>query len=536
MSRQTALIEILGPRPRETLDKLIDTAAKKGQLTALQRNRIERLYSVVSGEADGVQSQRLANTGAFIRSWLVSAQLGSAPISAFSDVVTGGFARKANGMPLARGLKNLFTGMSRPEAARLAIAADASLLQLQQSKFGDFAGASKGAGRAADFTLRASGLTAWTESGRRAFGIEFLNFLGEHVRGQVPFAELPKPLQRQLPKYGIRPEHWDNLVLKAATIQKNGASFLDLDSFGSLVKELDIGKPFLEAAKTLEAADKLVVGQHPKAAVRARLAGQHGKARQIQQRLQTIRDVETHLREMLATESEFAMISGADARVKALTTFGAERGSLLGELGRTGFLYKSFPLSLMFTHLARGLHQPTMAGKFGYLGPFVAASTVIGALSIQAREMVKGRTPRDMSMPSFWTDALQQGGALTVFEGALEADRGFDRVVTQAAGPAVGLARDVVDPVVRNTTRLAKGKDTHIGRDTSRFIERYTPGTNLWSSRLIVKRFLWDNLQRVLDSDVEESFSRQAAAPEKWGSSYWWAPGEAVPGAGGVYE
>ena len=526
LSTQTALVEILGPRPRETLNKLMDTAAKKGQLTPLQRNRIERLYSVVSGEADGVQSQRLANTGAFIRSWLASAQLGSAPISAMSDIVTGSMARKANGMPLTRGLRNLFTGMSRPEAARMAIAADASLLQLQHSKFGDFAGASKGAGRGADFTLRASGLTAWTKAGRRSFGVELLNFLGNHVKSQTPFAKLPRSLQRQLPRYGIQPQHWDNVVLKAATIQKHGASFLDLDSFGSLVKDLDVGKPIREAAKTLEASDKLIVGQHPKAAVRARLAEQHGKATEIQQRLQTIRDVEIHLREMLATESEFAMISGGDARVKALTTCGAERGTLLGELGRTGLLYKSFSLSLLFTHLQRGLHQPTMAGKVGYLGPFIAASTIVGALSIQARELAKGRTPRRMDEPSFWIDALSQGGALTVFEGALEANRGFDRVVTQAGGPGLGLARDVFDLTAKNAIQASKSKDAHVGREVSRFAERYTPGTNLWQSRLITQRFIWNNLQRMLDPEAEESFAKQAAAPEKWGSEYWWAPGE----------
>ncbi len=111
-------------------------------------------------------------------------------------------------------------------------------------------------------------------------------------------------------------------MLRAKTIEKHGGHFLDLDSFGSLVKDLDAGKPFREAAATLEAADKLIVGQQPKAAVAKRLATEHGNAKQIQERLQTIRDVEIHLREMLATESEFAMISGTDARVKALTTFG----------------------------------------------------------------------------------------------------------------------------------------------------------------------------------------------------------------------
>jgi hypothetical protein len=539
ISRQTALIEILGPRPRQTLDKLIDDAAKKGQLTALQRNRIERLYSVVSGEADGVASQRLANTGAFIRSWLVSAQLGSAPISSFNDVVTGAMARRANGMPLTRGIKNLFTGLSRGEAARMGIAADASLLQLQQSQFGDFAGASRGSGRAADFTLRASGLTSWTEAGRKAFGVEFLNFLGEHVNKKVPFAELPAPLQKQLPKYGIEPLHWDNLVLRAKTIDKNGAHFLDLDSFGSLVKDLGVSKPFREAAEIARAREAIEANvttrQSGKAAAGRRMDAEHTRARRLYDEVQSIRDTEIHLREMLSTESEFAMISGTDARVKALTTFGAERGSLLGELGRTGFLYKSFPLSIMFTHLARGFHQPTVAGELAYLGPFVAASSIIGALSIQAREMVKGRTPRDMSMPSFWTDALQQGGALTVFEQALEADRGFDRAATQAGGPGLGLARDVWNLTGKNAMRLAEDKSTHVGREASKFAERYTPGTNLWQTRLLAQRLVWNNLQRVLDDDAEGSFAKQAAAPKRWGGEYWWAPGEILPVEGGVY-
>jgi hypothetical protein len=55
---------------------------------------------------------------------------------------------------------------------------------------------------------------------------------------------------------------------------------------------------------------------------------------------------------------------------------------------------------------------------------------------------------------------------------------------------------------------------------------RDTPATNLWQSRLITQRFLWNNLQRMLDPEAEESFAKQAAAPEKWGSQIWWAPGE----------
>jgi hypothetical protein len=103
------------------LDELIANAKDRGQLTKWQEGRIERLYNVVSGAVNGVESQRLANASAFIRSWLVSAQLGSAPISAFSDVVTGAMARQANGMPLTRGLRIYSPGYRglKPRAWRL---------------------------------------------------------------------------------------------------------------------------------------------------------------------------------------------------------------------------------------------------------------------------------------------------------------------------------------------------------------------------------------------------------------------------------
>src|SRR5437773_4353578 len=100
---------------------------------------------------------------------------------------------------------------------------------------------------------------------------------------------------------------------------------------------------------------------------------------------------------------------------------------------------------LPIMRVALRICEPTTMGKLAYLAPFAAASTIVGAISIQTRELVKGRTPRDMSMPSFWTDALQQGGALTVFEAALQADTGFERALMQAGGPGLGLAKDVFD-------------------------------------------------------------------------------------------
>ena len=526
-SRELGLMEILGPRPKQTLDQLVDTAATQGQLTAWQRGRIERLYSVVSGQADGVASQWLTNTGAFIRSWLVSAQLGGAVISSFNDVVTGAAARTANGMPLTRAFDSALRSMSRGEAARLGIAADMALVGLQSSKFGELAGPAGRAGKAADLVLRASGLTQWTEAGRRAFGVELLAHLGDQVVAKTQFAALGEGLQNSLKRYGIQADVWDNVVLRTMTIEKEGARFLDLDGFGALVKQLEPGKPFKEAAEQVEAAESLRTGRQPKAALRKRIALQHVKAVEIQQKLEVIRDTENRLRELVATESEFAMLSGTDARVKAITTWGAERGTLVGELARTASLYKSFPLSIAFYHLGRGLGKPTVGGKIGYLTTFTAASTVVAALSLQAKEIAKGRDLRPMDTPGFWIDSIAQGGALPIFDALLEADSGFERVARQLAGPAPALAESAFNLTAGNLIQLAQGKDTGAGRELTRFAQQHTPGSNLWYSRLLVQRWFWDNLLRLLDEDAGQAFRRSEQAARRWGyGDYYWRPGE----------
>jgi hypothetical protein len=81
----------------------------------------------------------------------------------------------------------------------------------------------------------------------------------------------------------------------------------------------------------------------------------------------------------------------------------------------------------------------------------------------------------------------------------------------------------------------AKKTSYTIGREASRFIERYTPGTNLWQTRLLEQRLLWNNLRRLLDPEAEKSFQRQAVAPWRWGSEYYWAPGDILPNGPGGY-
>ena len=82
----------------------------------------------------------------------------------------------------------------------------------------------------------------------------------------------------------------------------------------------------------------------------------------------------------------------------------------------------------------------------------------------------------------------------------------------------------------QNLVDAAKGDETKFGRELAKFAEPYTPGSNVWYSRLLLQRLWWNNLQRLLDSNPEESFFRQQRSLEQWGyGQFWWRPGEPQP-------
>ncbi len=130
MSRDTALIQVLGPNPEASLrfmENLIDQALAKGAIfqTGKAAARLaERIagpkatlrneFGVLTGRVNQPANPALANVMAANRNVLVSAMLGGAWFSALSDLTFGAITARFNGVPAARSASAGPTTMPSP--------------------------------------------------------------------------------------------------------------------------------------------------------------------------------------------------------------------------------------------------------------------------------------------------------------------------------------------------------------------------------------------------------------------------------------
>lgn len=228
-------------------------------------------------------------------------------------------------------------------------------------------------------------------------------------------------------------------------------------------------------------------------------------------------------------------------------------GTILGEMRRSGIMFRSFSLTLSHLYgeelMLRG--QMRGLGRGGYTAwlaaqatGFVGFLTLGGAISIQLREMVKGNDPKPMDEPAFWGAALLQGGGFGIFGDflyAAQARNGMSASQLAATGPVGQGVSDAYGLTLGNALEvggaLAEGDDlgtavdgAHMGRDVSNVARRYSPASTNWITRLAWERAVADNLQRVLDPEAEEQFARRRRRMQReTGQGQWWEQGEALP-------
>ena len=241
----------------------------------------------------------------------------------------------------------------------------------------------------------------------------------------------------------------------------------------------------------------------------------------------------SRLHNMVATETEYAVPS---ASLRARSRLVRSRpGDIFGELGRSFAMYKAFPVTLMHTHLMRGVNEVAKNGwtGSGYLAALMISTTLMGALAMNLKEISKGRDPRDMSDPKAWAAAAMQGGGLGIWGDFFFADatRYGQGWAETFAGPVVGLGDDVGrELIVANVQRALSGEETSIASDTVRLLKQYTPGSSLWPTRVALERAVWDQLETWADPRAPRRFAdRERKQLRDFGNEYWWSPGETQP-------
>ena len=508
MSRDIALMEILGPNPAATIRWMKDSMAKDVNTIGSLADRmglragevsIDRVFDQITGMNNIPVNRRIALIGSTIRNWQSSTKLGGAVIASFSDAATQGLTRNFNGLSATSTLTDMLKTLNpldpadREFARRSGIIGDeftgkviaGGRAHMDELFGGQLAGQSRfdrGLERAnemsrrlADGVLTASGLNAWTVAGREAMYREFAGTITDFA-GKA-FDELPDPFANFLRRYGMDAVAWDG-IRSAERISHKGMEWIDPSAIGD------------EALR-----DRLMEG--------------------------------------ILTEMDFAVPTGGLAQSAMVNQFA--RGTLLGELVRTGFQFKMFPITVMSMHAQRLMARANLSRRASYGAAFLGATTIMGAVSFATSEMLKGKDPQSALDWSFWYRAMLKGGGLGLYgdviqNGTSEYGQSLGDIT---AGPAFSTLDNIATFIKAATVGTGKGKDNHpgkgIGKATANLLKRDVPGSSLWYLRLAYERLLVDTVGQWADPEYAESYSRIAKRAEQEGSGLWWTPGSSAP-------
>lgn len=499
MSRDIAHMEILGPNPAATVKWLQDTVQKEaneglsagtGEINTARGGvwRIGKMYEATSGALSTPVNEGVARTFGSVRSYLVAAQLGSAFLSGLTDVGWQAVTRAFNGMPI-RGALTGYLKLFRPSfngdqklAVRMGlIAEEAARSMSAQSRYMNDVISGEMARRWADGVLRISGLSPWTQAGRWAFGMEFMGHLADLAgKGFDDLGATGTAMRR----YGFTAADWDK-IRATVPYEHKGARFLRPDEVeGSALGE--------------------------------------------------------RLMEMILTETD-AAVPAVTPRARSWMS-AAPPGTLLGEASRNVGLFKSFGVTMLLTHGARAM-AGTPYQRVLYAGGAAITTTMLGAMVMGLRDVIKGQDPGSMQTPEFWTRAALQGGGFGVFGdfvGSAVLEQRANSLASALAGPVEGVAEDAISFTAGNAWQAAdwawrggrkKNGDTEtllektdIGREATRLVKRYTPGGSLWYARLGYERIFVDQAQSWADPDYQRSWRTLEAK-----RSYWWPHGSVAP-------
>ncbi|KEZ00158.1 hypothetical protein AI27_11150 [Sphingomonas sp. BHC-A] len=501
MSRDIAMMEILGPNPAATVRWMKDSIAKDvhtiGRLADRMGLRagevsIDRVFNEITGVNNIPVNRRIALVGSTIRNWQSSTKLGGAVISSLSDAATQALTRHYNGLSATSTLTDMLKAMNPFDPADREFARRASIIgdeftgkviaggraHMDELFGGQLAGASlfdrglekanEMSRRLADGVLTASGLNAWTVAGREAMYREFAGTITDYA-GKA-FDDLPPPFANFLRRYGMDAASWDK-IRAADRVSHKGMEWIDPSAISD------------EALR-----DRLMEG--------------------------------------ILTEMDFAVPTGGLAQKAMIGRF--SRGDLFGEIVRTGFQFKMFPVTVMSMHAQRLMSRSNLSRKASYGAAFLGATTLMGATSFALSEMLKGKDPQSALGWDFWYRAMLKGGGLGLYGDVIQ--NGTNEYGQSWKDITAGPAWSTGDNLSALGRAAWKGKG--VGKATANLLKREVPGSSLWYLRLAYERLLVDTVGEWADPEYKDSYKRIAKRAEQEGSGLWWAPGASAPDRG----
>lgn len=505
ISKDIALVETYGPNPDHVFRSILDEVTaeqatanpeRTGRIKRLA-NSTENLYNFIAGKTQPIANPHIARWSDNIRNWMVASRLGSALLASFSDLGTMYMSAKVANIPMNRLFMNQLEAMNPANRTELARARRAGLAM--ESLLGsvnrwamDNMGPSVSRW-AATAVMRASGLTAWTDAHKRAYGVTMMGSLGEVVSRAPDLRSLDDSDFRILKSKGITEQ--DFSVWKLAQQEDWGNGNTTMLTPESIMRIPDAAVMHLGLPERVRFE-----------AMRRLLAA-------------------------VSEEVDMAVITPG-AREQLFTGGGLQRGTWKGELTRSVFLFKSFPISVVLRHWTRAMGMPSAGGRAAYIAAFLASTTMLGALSQQLNDMASGRNPREMvgkDAGKFWLGALLKGGGLGLYGDFLLSDhtRYGGGALASMLGPVAGLVDDVVKLAQGIPLNAVEGKPKQTGGDLVKLGKGLIPGANLWYAKAALDHMIFNQLQEYFSPGYLRKVEQRSK--KQFNQTYWWRPQDVTP-------
>jgi hypothetical protein len=486
-ARSTALLKNLGTNPEATFTRLLDEYEaslapdpdRRSKFRS-QRGALMNMLAQVDGSVNVPGDVTAAKIGAFTRAWMNMAKLGGALISSFSDLAGyGAELRYGQGKNLLSGVGDGIARLAQGRASGERAAIVSSLGVFHESMLGAISARfdspdlvhGKMAAAMQQF-FRLNGLAWWTETLRDGAALTHSHYMA--TQAPRAFDKIDPEFRRMLTLYNIDAGKWD--ILRMGQLQSvDGTAYLTPDGLRTV----------------------------PRAAFENYIA-QVGRTVNDASVQNLMDDLAQALRVMTVDRAHHAVIE-PNARTRAWMLRGTKPGTVPGELLRFIGQFKSFSVSMVQMVLGREVYGRGYDTLGEYLrkghGDMLGLAYMIGLYgalgygAMAAKDLLKGRTPRDPLDPRTLAAAMAQGGGLGLYGDFLfgEYSRMGRTFTASVAGPVLGN----LDTITDLWTRLRNGDD--LAAASFKALIDNTPFLNLYWARPVLDYLVLYHIQEALN-------------------------------------
>lgn len=508
-ARQAGLMKVLGTNPQANLEAVMGRISESLQgksRSDFQSTRGQALDMLahVDGRANIPGNAVAARVSNNLRAWQSMAKLGGALISSVTDLsVYASDIRYTQGGGFLNGMADAISGLlkGRPKGEQAEMLS--SLGVFYDSMIGDVLSrfdAQDLTGKTTNWLMqkffRLNGLTWWTESLRSAAALSNAH----HLALQAPkgWDALSKETRRALTLYDIDAGKWD-LLRESGVKLADGREYLTPDGMKDVPRAAIENYLRATGAKINDAAV---------ANVREDMAGM--------------------LRSFYIDRAHHAVIV-SDARSRWWLLRGTQPGTVEGEMLRFMAQFKGFPTELMqkvvgrelFGQGADRLKDVGMTEVMGTAQLFLWM-TLFGYGAMSAKDLLKGKQPRDPTDPKTMIAATLQGGALGIYGDFMlgESSRFGRSILETLAGPVPSTFADLDEL----RARAMSGDD--VAAPAFRTLINNTPFMNLFYTRIALDYLILYRIQESMNPGFLRRMERRVEKEN--GQQFWLRPTEAV--------